>query len=122
MTIFMPLHSPLEQEILYDIEIIANGESLFVETNFMLRSEAIDDIGFHVIDRLQLLAENTDSFHRLNDLKHYAEKVRSNLEEINTKMFRKLRAKISLENYRGTRLMNLMNEYLDHHLETILQQ
>ena len=82
----------------------------------------MDDIEFHVIDRIHFLSEESgDSFDQLNDLKKYAEHVRSALEEVNTKMFQKLREQISLGGYRGKALMNLMNEYLDGPPDSVLQ-
>jgi hypothetical protein len=109
----MRLPDGLEQEILSEIETIAGDERLFIEKNFLLRSQAMDDIEFHVIDRLESLAESNDSFSRLNDLNQYAEQVMSQLEEVNTKMFERLRSKISGEHDKGKMLMNLINEYLD---------
>jgi hypothetical protein len=117
----MPLKIGLQQEILSDIDIIAKDEKLFLEKNFILRTQAIDDIEFHVIDRIQFFAESADSFDQLNDIKQYAEKIRSQLEEVNTKMFQKLREQISLGGYRGKALMHLMNEYLDQPQDTVLQ-
>ena len=81
----------------------------------------MDHIEFHVINRLQFLVESGDSFDRMNDLKQYAEKVRSALEEVNTKMFQKIRAIISRGGYREKALMNLMNEYLDERLDSVFQ-
>ena len=73
----------------------------------------MDDIEFHVIDRIQSLRENADSCVQLNDLIQYAEKVKSLLSEVNTRMFQNLREQISRGNYRGQALMNLLNEYLE---------
>jgi hypothetical protein len=117
----MPLKIGLQQEILSDIDIIVKNEKLFVEKNFILRTQAIDDIEFHVIDRVQFVAESADSVDQLNNVKQYAEKIRSQLEEVNTKMFQKLRAQISLGGYRGKVLMNLMNEYLGQPQDSVLQ-
>ena len=118
----MPTHKDLRQEILSDIETIAKDEKLFREKNFIMRSQAMDDIEFHVIERIQSLEESADSFDRLNDLKQYAEKLRAELEEVNIKMFQKLRAQITQEGYRGKALMNLMNEYLDQPSDLVIQQ
>ena len=87
-----------------------------------MRSQAMDDIEFHVIERIQSLRESADSFDWLEDLMQYAEQVRAELEEVDTKMFQKLRAQINLESYRGKPLMNLMNEYLDRSRDSAIQQ
>ena len=81
----------------------------------------MDDIEFHMTNRLQSLEESADSFDRLNELKQYAEQVRSALEEVNTKMFDRLRSKISGGDYRGKMLMNLISEYLDLPAEPVIQ-
>lgn len=108
-------------EILSDIEAIAKDEDLFREKNFITRSTALDEIEFHVIDRLQSLSENADSSGHFNDLKQYAENVRGQLEEVNKQMHQKLRSQISIGRYRGKMLMNLMNEYFNQSLDSIHQ-
>ena len=117
----MHLHNGLQQEMLSHIDTIANDEKIFLEKNFIIRSEALDDIEFHVTDRIQSFAESADSSDRLNDVKQYAEQVRSQLEEVNTKMFDQLRLRISGEHYRGEKLMNLINEYLKNMPDPAIQ-
>jgi len=117
----MPLQNGLQQEILSYIDNIAKDEKLFREKNFIIRSQALDDIGFLVIDRIQSLIESTDSFDRLHDLIQYAEKIRRQLEEVNTQMYHQLRAKISSGCYREKMLMNLLNEYLDQQPDSVPQ-
>ena len=73
----------------------------------------MDDIECHVTNRLQSPGKGGDLFDRLNKLYQYAGQVRRQLEEVNTKMFDRLRSKISGEHDRGNMLMNLINEYLD---------
>lgn len=84
-----------------------------MERNFIIRTQAMDDIEFHVIDRIQSLKENADSFAQLNELIQYAENVKNLLSEVNTRMFQKLREQISRGNYRGQALKNLLKEYLE---------
>ena len=117
----MPTHKGLRQEILSDIETVAKDEKLFDEKNFILRAQAMDDIEFHVLERIQSHVESLDSFEHLDDLKQYAEKVRNELGEVNIKMFQKLRTQIKQEGYRGEALMNLMNEYLGQPPDSDLQ-
>jgi Histone methylation protein DOT1 len=116
----MHLHTGLQQEILSDIETIANDEMIFRDKNFIIRSQAMDDLEFRVIDRLKSLAESGDLFDRLIDLRQKAEQVRRQLEEVNTKMFDRLRPKISGQHYRGKKLMNLINEYLDQTMDSVI--
>ncbi|HLA59737.1 MAG TPA: hypothetical protein VK622_13275 [Puia sp.] len=115
------MHKGSQQEMLSEIESIAKDEKLFHEKNFIIRSQAMDDLEFHVLDRIQFIREGTDSFDRLNDLKQYAEKVRRQLEDVNTKMFQKLRDQVSQGGLREKMLMNLMNEYLDEPPDSVLQ-
>ncbi|MEJ0081728.1 MAG: hypothetical protein WDM78_12465 [Puia sp.] len=117
----MPTDKGLWQEILSDIETIAKDEKLFDEKNFILRAQAMDDIEFHVLDRIQSSGESPDSFEHPDDLNQYAERVRNDLGEVNIKMFQKLRAQISLGAYREEALMNLMNEYLGQPPDSDLQ-
>lgn len=117
----MRLHNRLQQEMLSHIDSIANDEKIFLEKNFIIRSEALDDIEFHVTDQIQSLAESADSSDRLNDVKQYAEQVRSQLEEVNKKMFDQIRMRISGEHFRGEKLMNLINEYFKHPPDPVIQ-
>jgi hypothetical protein len=116
---FVLLQNGIQQEIRSLIEAIGKDKDLFFERNFVIRSEALDDIEFQVIDRIQFLIESTDSSDELNDLKEQAEKLRIQLQEVNTKMFGKLRPQISLGGYRGNSFISLMNEYLEHQPEQV---
>jgi hypothetical protein len=116
------LKNTLEDEILSNIETIEKDEKLYFEKNFNLRLQAIDYIGFHVIDRINALMESTDPFDIMNFLKQYAKKVKCHLEDIDTRMFHQLRTKISQGGYRGKLLLDLIDEYLDYNLSTSLRQ
>jgi len=109
-------------EILYDIENIENNEKLFREKNFDIRSQAIDYIEFHIIDRIDALINSGKSFDQLNSLKQNAKKFKCRLEEIDFNMFQQLRAKISQEGCRGKLLMDLFEEYLDEDINTFQQK
>ena len=108
----MTRHTVLRQNILSDMETIANDERLLCEKNFILRSQAMDDIEFHVIDRIQFLAEREGTVHLLNDLKEQAGKLRTEWEDVNAKMFKRLRIEISEGGCRGESFRNLLNEYI----------
>lgn len=107
------LISTLEDEIFADMETIGNDEKLYQENNFNKRSQALDNIEFHIIDRIDVLAETKGANDQLNNLRQYALEVRDRLEKVNTRMFHLLRTKISQEGYRKENLMGLINEYFD---------
>ncbi|HET7001971.1 MAG TPA: hypothetical protein VFI33_11700, partial [Puia sp.] len=94
------------------IEAIGKDRDLFPERNFVARTEALDELEFHVLDLIQFLIESTDSSDQLHDLKEQAEELRSQLQVVNTKMFENLRIQISLGGHRGNAFIDLMNEYL----------
>ena len=79
--------------------IEADG-SLFIETNFAGRSEAIDFLDFHIIDRIDgLLAEDG---HRgdgqrgeLELIRERAERFKAGLERIDTGLFERVREEIA---------------------------
>lgn len=111
----MQSKNELQAELLDDINIIVNNERLYQEKNFNLRAQAIDDIEFHIIDRINGINE-------LDTLKQYAEKVKHDLEVVDVKMFQQLRAKISTGEYRGQILLNQISEYFDNDLDSFLKQ
>jgi hypothetical protein len=117
----MEIKKTLEEEILYEMVAIENDENLYQEKNFNTRLEAIDHIEFHIIDRINALVESNDDSDQMNFFKQYAVKIKHHLEEVNTKMFQLLRKKISQEGYRGKNLMDLIEEYFDNNLNTVLR-
>jgi hypothetical protein len=65
----MPRKISLQKEILTDIETIKKDKKLHQELNFRLRSQAIDDLEFHIIDRIDALLESTEASDSLHALK-----------------------------------------------------
>jgi hypothetical protein len=118
----MQFKNRVQDEILSDIETIGKDGKLYQRKNFNKRSHAIDYIEFQVIDRINALMESMDDFDQMNFLKQYAKKVKSHLEDVDTRMFHQLRMKISQGGYRGELLMDLFEEYLDYDVSTLLQQ
>lgn len=104
-------------EIQSDIEETEKNASLYEEKNFDKRIEAIDFIEFHVIDQIEELLQKTAQPDKLISLKHRAEKVRSELEEIDINLFQKLRANIRTEEYTGKEFKNMVNEYVNFDLD-----
>jgi hypothetical protein len=113
--------STVQDEILSDIEAIEKDGKLYQEKNFNLRSQAIDYIEFHIIDRIDAVMESADVYD-LMSLKQYAKKVKCHLEDVDAKMFHQLRTKISQGVYKGGLLIGLIDEHLDYNLSTLLQQ
>jgi Histone methylation protein DOT1 len=112
----------LQEEILSEIENIGNDLNLYQEKNFIARTDAIDYLEFHVIDRLNALFENRDIPDKINSLKEYALKVKENLEAVNMSMFQRLRSKISPENCKGKPLVDLMDEHFNNNIDAFLQK
>jgi Histone methylation protein DOT1 len=117
----MQISNSLQEEILSDIENIGNDLNLCQEKNFNARTDAIDYLEFHVIDRLNTLIESRDIPDKMNSLKEYALKVKGHLEVVNRSMFQRLRSKISEEDYRGNFLMELIDEHFDNNTDAFFQ-
>jgi hypothetical protein len=98
------------------IEAIESNPALYQEKNFDERLEAIDLIEFHLIDQLEELLLNTDQPTQLNLLKHRAEKIKADLETIDTNLFQKLRTNIRTKGCNGKEFKNLVSEYVDFDL------
>jgi len=104
-------------EIQSDIEVIENNPSLYEEKNFDQRIETIDFIDFPIIDRIEELVAKATQPQQLLLLKHRAEKVKSDLEEININLFRKLQKDIRNVGYTGKEFKNLVNKHVDFNLD-----
>ena len=116
------MKNAVRQEILSGIQAIEKNRDLISERNFLSRTQALDDIEFLIIDRLHAIKESGDSSGWINKFIQHAEKVYRQLEAVNSKMFVRLRSEISLGKYRQDDLIQLIDEYLDHHLDEFLQQ
>jgi hypothetical protein len=110
-----PKNSLLD-EIFDDIEAIKNNEKLYQTDNFNLRSQAIDDIDFHIIDRLETLPDNG-----AQTLKQHAESVKLGLEAVDAQMFKQLREKISGGKLNTELLIRLFSEYFDNDLYSFIE-
>lgn len=103
-------------EIQKDIETIAQNASLYQEKNFNSRMEAIDFIEFHIIDRIEGLLRNITQLDKLNALKTRAEELKATLEEIDVRLFQKLKAILSREEYPHKVFKNLVTDHIDINL------
>ena len=120
--LLMQLKNGLRDEILSTISNIGNANSLYQEKNYYLRAQAIDDLEFKIIDRIDALNEDKNGENRMTDLKEFAQKIKDELEEVDVRMFQQLRIKTSKGKYRRGRLLELMDEYFGCRLIGSLQQ
>lgn len=104
-------------EIQSYIEAIEKNSSLYEEKNFDKRIDVIDCIGFQVIDRIEELLRKTVQPDELTLLRYRAEKVKSELEEIDIRLFQRLQATIRTKGYTGVGFEDLINEYVDLNLD-----
>jgi len=94
-------------QIQASIEDIEKDTSLFQEKNFDRRAEAIDFLGFHVINQ----ADGQPGDWSL--LKPRAEKIKAKLEQIDHNLFQTLRATIRGGNCTGELCKDLVSQYFD---------
>jgi len=104
---------PAITEIQLAIEEIEKNSFLCEERNFDRRMDAIDFIGFQVIDQIEALLQTTLQQDELLLLKHRAEKVKAELEEIDTALFQRLRAEIRTMGSTGKQFKTMVNEFVD---------
>jgi hypothetical protein len=78
-----------------EIRAIEADESLFVETNFAGRSEAIDFLDFHIIDRINGLLAQGGAHGELEALRERAALIKGSLERIDTCLFERVREEIA---------------------------
>jgi hypothetical protein len=101
-------------EIQADIEAFAKNVALSEEANFARRAEAIDDLEFHIIDRIDALLQAPHPPAGLIALKQQAERVKRRLEAVDERLFRRLRADIRAGGRAGAALKELIHEYVGH--------
>jgi precorrin-6B methylase 2 len=100
-------------DIQNDIDVIGNNTLLFEEKNFDKRTEAIDFIDFHIIDRIEGLLHETDHSDELILLKSLAEYIKAKLEAIDINLFKKLQDNIRKGKYTGEVFKDLVHEYVN---------
>lgn len=99
------------QEIELHIQTIADDGLIYGEKNFDARADAIDFLEFHILDQIDTLlrAEDHD---RLTELHHQATEIKSQLEEVDNKLFSKLQHEIKQKRYKGEAFEALVREYV----------
>ena len=100
-------------ELRSDITTLENSQSLFEETNFVSRFEAIDYLDFHVIERIDQLLLEPDPQQELAVLKQKAKSLKSRLEEIDLNLFLRIRSDIKSGICTGLAFKNEINKFLD---------
>jgi len=101
------------REIRSGIEAIERDETLYEEANFPHRVETTDFLEFHIIDRINGLLPADGRDGELAALKQQAELVKKRLEEVNEKLFRRLREIIQSGNCSGTELKREFEGYIE---------
>jgi hypothetical protein len=94
------------------IESIERDPSLCEENQFTRRIEVTDFIEWHIMGQIEALLQSPSPPDELISLRSRAEKVKSVLEQIDTNLFRRLRATIRKEGFTGAALMNMVEEYV----------
>jgi len=98
-------------EIQTYIDGIEKNKKLREKHHFDQRLDAIDSLGSQVIDRIEELLHKSNTPDKLNLLKFRAEKLKTELEEIDVRLFNKLRSRISAGEHSGKEFKNLIREY-----------
>ena len=98
------------REIPSDIEAIEKERTLFDQANFIGRVEAIDRLEFHILGQIGVALDSHPAKDLL-DLKDRAERLKDRLEEINARLFRKLRAQIKSGSLTGEKLKRELEKY-----------
>jgi len=99
-------------EIDVHIENVKNNSLLHYEKNFDERTDAIDFLEFHILNQIDALRKVESNQERLTELYHKAEQLKSQLEEIDNKLFRRLQREIKEKRYRGEAFEALVREYV----------
>jgi SAM-dependent methyltransferase len=99
-------------EIQSAIQAIEKNSALYEETSFDSRVEAIDYLEFNVLDRIEGLLYPINQPEELIPLRQAAERVKRQLEDIDDRLFQRLRADIRAGVCSGTALKSLIDEYV----------
>ncbi|MDB5025178.1 MAG: Histone methylation protein [Mucilaginibacter sp.] len=99
-------------EIQSAIEATEKNSLLYEEKSFDYRIEIIDFLGFHLIDQIDDLLRKTAESGPLILLKYRVEKVKSELEKIDSNLFQRLQANIRIGGYAAKEFKELINEYV----------
>jgi hypothetical protein len=99
-------------EVASGIRAVEGDVTLYEETNFNQRSEAIDFIDFHILDRIEGLLQQVDLKEELDRLKWCAEKIKDELGKIDIHLFKRLREEIRTVRNTKSSFRRMIREYL----------
>ena len=109
-------------ELFSAVKTISKNGKLYEERNFSARNQAIDELEFNIIDRIDALTGDRDTLDKMSDVKEFAQKIKRDLEAVDLKVFQQLRIKISQGDYRGPNFLALLDEYFGNNLKEVPQQ
>ena len=112
----------ITHEIQSDIEAIEKDAALYEQIYFDRRVETIDYIEFNIIDRIEGLFQTIHPPDELLLLKQYAERVKHQLEAIDSALFEQIRAGIRMGHCTGMAFKNLVDAYAGRDSGGRLQQ
>ncbi|MBS1600907.1 MAG: hypothetical protein JST75_21985 [Bacteroidetes bacterium] len=99
-------------ELYSGIRKIEEDISIYEEKNFERRTDAIDFLDFHIIERTEALIQHAELSNNLKELKQRAEKIKCELEKIDTILFEQIREKIKTGIYFKSSFKKMVREYL----------
>jgi hypothetical protein len=106
-------------EIQSCILAIEEDADLHDERNFADRADAIDLIDFHIIDRIEGLLQKISLKKEADILKQRAEKVKCELEKIDTTLFEQFREKIRTDVCTRSSFGKMVSNYLGYDVNDI---
>ncbi len=99
------------------LDATENDASLYEEKNFDKRADTIDFIGFQILDQIEGLLQTTTPSAKLTLLRNRFEKLKSELEEVNSNLLQQLQENIRAGRYRGIEFKTLICEYFDFQVD-----
>ena len=95
------------------VDSIEKNDLLHEERYFDKRNERVDFIGFQLLDQIDALLGKSTHPDKLLQLKLRAEKIRTELEEIDKDLLQGIRLNIQSGYYKGSAFKKLLAEYFD---------
>ena len=113
--------NPLISQLQTRIETIGNEQALFEEVNFEKRAEAIDILEFHILDTIEGLFQKEYQNEDLKLLKVQADLLKENLQNIDKKLFLRLREELRKANDKKSIFREIISHYLGDWIRKIGQ-
>ncbi|WCT12456.1 class I SAM-dependent methyltransferase [Mucilaginibacter jinjuensis] len=110
-----PVITDLENQIndiQTDIAAIEHNTLLFEERNFDKRTDTLDFIDFHILDRIEGVLPQTDQQNLLLSLKNRAEQLRTKLEAVDAGLFQKIQDNIRSGAYTSESFKSMVREFV----------